>query len=35
MIAWVLGFWVATGVRRSAPAEDEEDLEEYEEDGEA
>jgi hypothetical protein len=32
MVAWVLGFWVATGIRRSAPPEgEEEDGELYEE----
>lgn len=35
MIAWVLGFWVATGIRGSRPVEydyDEEEEEEEEED---
>jgi hypothetical protein len=35
MIAWVLGFWVATGIRGSRPVEyDDYDEEEDEEEGE-
>ena len=32
MVAWVLGFWVASGIQRSASPPDEEGEEDWEED---